>query len=81
MNMKKMYITIKDVHDIAIFVNHASKVDGDVTCKRGKYVIDGKSIMGIFSIDTSEGMIVEYPENSIEFEQYISQFKKHGVEV
>ena len=81
MNMKKMYIAIRDIHDITTFVKEASAINGDVICKRGKYVIDGKSIMGIFSIDTSEGMIVEYPEDAVDFEKYISQFKKNKVEV
>lgn len=81
MNMKKMYIAIRDIHDITVFVREAASVDGDVICKRGKYVIDGKSIMGIFSIDTSEGMVVEYPEDAVDFEKYISQFKKSEAEV
>lgn len=81
MNMKKMYVAIHGIHDIMSFVQAATRVEGDVTCKRGKYVIDGKSTMGIFSIDVSEGMIVEYPETATEFEEYISQFRKDGVEI
>ena len=78
--MKKMYVAINTINKVTEFVQKASQVDGDIVCKKGKYVINGKSIMGIFSIDTSEGMIVEYPEDAVDFEKYISQFKKNKIE-
>ena len=73
--MKKMYVAINTINKVTEFVQKASQVDGDVICSKGRYTVDGKSIMGIFSIDVSEGIIVEYPETAIEFEEYISQFK------
>lgn len=79
--MKKMYIKITGIHDVTEFICNAATVDGDVTCKRGKYVIDGKSAMGVLSIDVAEGFVVEYPETADDFEQFISQFKCEGVEL
>ena len=73
--MKKMYVAINDINKITEFVQKASQVDGDVICTKGRYTIDGKSIMGVFSINTSEGIMVEYPETAIDFEEYLSQFK------
>ena len=73
--MKKMYVAINTINKVTEFVQKASQVDGDVICSKGRYTVDGKSIMGIFSIDISEGVMVEYPETAIEFEEYISQFK------
>lgn len=40
--------TISDIRD---FVNIASKYDFDIDLKSGRYVVDAKSIMGIFSLD------------------------------
>ena len=77
--MKKMYVAINTINKVTEFVQKASQVDGDVICSKGRYTVDGKSIMGIFSIDVSEGIIVEYPETAIEFEEYISQFKMNKV--
>ena len=37
--------------------------------------LDGKSIMGVFSIDISKGITVKYPETATDFEEYLSQFK------
>lgn len=73
--MKKIYVAINDINKITEFVQKASQVDGDVICTKGRYTIDGKSIMGVFSIDTSEGIMVEYPETATDFEEYLSQFK------
>ena len=73
--MKKMYVAINTINKATEFVQKASQVDGDVICTKGRYTIDGKSIMGIFSIDISEGIMVEYPETATDFEEYISQFK------
>ena len=49
--MKKMYVAINTINKVTEFVQKASQVDGDVICSKGRYTVDGKSIMGIFSID------------------------------
>ena len=48
MKVKIMLTTIVDVRD---FVNAVVSFDGDVDLASGRYVVDGKSIMGIFSLD------------------------------
>ena len=73
--MKKMYVAINTINKVTEFVQKASQVDGDVICTKGRYTIDGKSIMGVFSIDISEGIMVEYQETATDFEEYLSQFK------
>ena len=72
--MKKMYVAINTINKATEFVQKASQVDGDVICTKGRYTIDGKSIMGIFSIDISEGIMVEYPEDAADFENFIKEF-------
>ena len=39
---------------------------------KGKYSIDAKSIMGIFSIDLSQGAVIEYPDDAVELDEFIS---------
>lgn len=73
--MKKMIVAIHGINDLNQFIQHARAVDGDVLVSRGKFVVDGKSIMGVFSIDVSQGCTVEYPEDATDFEEFISQFK------
>lgn len=74
--MKTKFIKMSNINDIVNFVNEASKVESDINVLKGRYVIDGKSIMGVLSIDLSTGMTVEYPEEATDFENFISKFEK-----
>ena len=49
--MKSFKISLNDVTLVKEFVNLTGKIVGDVTLKSDRWVIDGKSIMGIFSLD------------------------------
>lgn len=73
--MKTKYIKINSLTDLTKFVKEASKVNGDVLIYRGKYCIDGKSMLGAMTIDISGKCKIEYPKNAIEFEKYIQQFE------
>lgn len=73
--MKTKFIKMSDINDIVNFVNEASKVESDINVLKGRYIINGKSIMGVMSIDMSTGMTVEYPADAIDFENFISQFE------
>lgn len=72
---KSKFIKMNSVTDVMNFVKEASKIEGDVTVLKGRYIIDGKSIMGVMSIDMSTGMTVEYPTDAVNFENFISQFE------
>ena len=49
--MKSIEIRLSTIADVRDFVNAVAKSDIDVDLKSGRYVVDGKSIMGIFSLD------------------------------
>ena len=49
--MKSIEIRLSTIADVRDFVNTVAKSDIDVDLKSGRYVVDGKSIMGIFSLD------------------------------
>ena len=52
--MKKVNIMLGTINDVKIFVNTVAKYDFDVDLVSGRYAIDAKSIMGIFSLDISK---------------------------
>lgn len=74
MGMIKSFITLQGINDIIKFTQQASLVDGDVIVSRGAYKVDGKSLMGNMSIDVSQGISVEYPEDAIKFKEFIQQY-------
>ena len=49
--MKSVRIRLSTIADVRDFVNIVSKSDVDIDLQSGRYVVDGKSIMGIFSLD------------------------------
>lgn len=49
--MKEIKITLSNIQDIRDFVNQVILLDYEVDLVQGRYVIDAKSIMGIFSLD------------------------------
>lgn len=51
--MKTYNISLNSIDKVKVFVNTISRFDGDFDLISGRYVIDAKSIMGIFSLDLS----------------------------
>ena len=49
--MKTVEISLNSIDKVKSFVNDISKFDFDFDLVSGRYVIDAKSIMGIFSLD------------------------------
>ena len=52
--MKTVQISLNSIDKVKSFVNEISKFDFDFDLVSGRYVIDAKSIMGIFSLDLSK---------------------------
>ncbi len=47
-------ILLNSINDVKSFVNTVSKYNCDVDLISGRYIVDAKSIMGIFSLDLSK---------------------------
>ena len=52
--MKTVQISLNSIDKVKSFVNEITKFDYDFDLGSGRYVIDAKSIMGIFSLDLSK---------------------------
>ena len=52
--MKTIKISLNSIDKVKSFVNDITKFDSDFDLVSGRYVIDSKSIMGIFSLDLSK---------------------------
>ncbi len=52
--MKTVKISLNSIDKVKSFVNDLTKFDCDFDLVSGRYVIDAKSIMGIFSLDLSK---------------------------
>ena len=53
-------IKLKEINDVYKLVNILVGFDGDVDLESGKYKVDGKSILGIFSLDLRQPIKLTY---------------------
>lgn len=52
--MREMKIELDTIEKVKKFVSLISAFDGDFDILAGRYIIDAKSILGIFSVDLSK---------------------------
>ncbi len=71
--MKRFDISLKSINDVKDFVNTVNKYDFDVDLSSGRYVVDAKSIMGIFSLDLSKPIKLEV--HSDDCDKFINEIK------
>ena len=75
--MKETKVILSNVQDIREFVNIVIMLDYEVDLVQGRYIIDAKSIMGIFSLDLlSPITVVAHSDSCADFFEKIAKFSK-----
>ena len=59
-------VMLNSIDKVKEFVNKTSRVNGDVLLQSGGYIIDAKSIMGIFSLDLTKPLGLSFEKCSDE---------------
>ena len=73
--MKEFNLMLNSINDVKDFVNIVAKYDFDVDLTSGRYVVDAKSIMGIFSLNLSKPIKVEvYSDDVDDFMKEMQEF-------
>lgn len=73
--MKKTEITLSNIQDVRDFVNIVVLLEYEVDLAQGRYLIDAKSIMGIFSLDLlSPITVIAHTEYADDFFAKIEKF-------
>lgn len=68
-------ISINTINDVKNFVNIVTRCEYDVDIISGRYAIDAKSIMGIFSLDLSKELTLNiHSDNCAEFLDEIKSY-------
>ena len=71
-------VMLNSINDVKDFVNIVSRYDFDIDLASGRYVVDAKSIMGIFSLDLSKP--IEVQVHSEGADAFVDELKKYVVE-
>ena len=72
--MVKAMIRLTSIDDVKDFVKKANELDHDIDLSLGKYTVDGKSIMGIFSLDLSRDIEMTIHSDNTGFLDEIAGF-------
>lgn len=75
--MLELKIKLNIINDIKEFLATVTKIDEDVDLIKGRYIIDAKSTMGLFTVDLSEPVkIVIHSDNK----DFLELFRKWEVQ-
>ncbi len=73
--MKSVKIRLSTIADVRDFVNIVAASDIDIDLASGRYLVDGKSIMGIFSLDLlSPITLTAHSDDTAELFEALSRF-------
>ena len=78
--MKTFNVQLTSINDVKQFVNAACSQMCDIDLISGRYIIDAKSIMGIFSIDLAKPIKVEVQGTDEEYKAFKDAVKDYVVE-
>lgn len=78
--MREVKIFLGTIERVKDFVNEVSHLECDVDIVSGRYVIDAKSIMGIFSTDLSKPVNVRIHAQGGEAEKALQVVQKYAEE-
>ncbi|MDD2268267.1 MAG: HPr family phosphocarrier protein [Eubacteriales bacterium] len=73
--MEKFSIRLKQIADVQEFAKIATAMPYSIDLHSGRYIVDGKSIMGIFSLDLAQKIeIVAHTDDASELKSALSKF-------
>jgi phosphotransferase system HPr-like phosphotransfer protein len=73
--MQKVNITLQSVQAVRDFVQQVILLDYEVDLVQGRYIVDAKSIMGIFALDTLSPIeVIAHTDDASEFFKRIDCF-------
>ena len=78
--MKTVQISLNSIDKVKSFVNDITKFDYDFDLISGRYVIDAKSIMGIFSLDLSKPIDLNIHADGAALDNVMHIISKYTIE-
>ena len=75
--MTKTTIRLVEINDVKDFVNIVMKYDYDIDLISGRYAVDAKSIMGIFSLDLTKP--IELNAHTDDADKFLKEIEKYIV--
>ena len=71
--MKQFKVLLPSVAEAREFVAAAERCDFDIDIYYNRVIIDGKSILGVLSLDLSQVLTVEFRGEDLAFEAFLAE--------
>lgn len=78
--MKTIKVSLNSIDKVKQFVNDINRFSYDFDLVSGRYVIDAKSIMGIFSLDLSQPIDLNIHAEGADLEEVLKTISVYEVE-
>ena len=78
--MNTFYVQLSSINDVKQFVNAACSQMCEIDIISGRYTVDAKSIMGIFSIDLAKPIKIEVHGSDDEFKAFRNKVASYIVD-
>ena len=78
--MKSIMIRLETIEDVKAFVSIMAQFKGYFDLASGRYVVDAKSVMGIFSMDLSKALELRILETNERMDDILTALKSFIVE-
>lgn len=73
-------VRLDSIEKVKEFVSITIRFDTDIDLVSGRYVVDAKSILGIFSMDLSKPLVLQIHEGQADTEELLVLLKEYMVE-
>jgi phosphotransferase system HPr-like phosphotransfer protein len=75
-------IRFKEINEVKVFVSEAINLENiDIIIRQDRYIVDGKSIMGIFSLNLLNDMYLEITGSDEEKEKFLQKISETNMEI
>lgn len=75
-NQNEFKVLLETVEKIKKFINIVNKYDEDIDISKGRYTVDAKSVIGIFTLDLTEAVkVVFFSDNSNRINKFRNDIK------
>ena len=78
--MLEVRISLRTIEEVKEFVQTITMSDGDFELISGKYIVDAKSILGLFSVDLSKPFTLRIDVNDSKMNEVLTVIEKYKAE-
>lgn len=78
--MREVQILLKSIADVKEFVQTITMFNGDFELISGKYIVDAKSILGLFSVDLSKPVTLRIEGDDSKLNEVLEAIKDYKAE-